>query len=103
MTQVTWRASEELVDRVRRVAEREGRSMNEYLTRVLDAATNPEYAGDDRQRLRERLARAGLLLPDSERTPRERPDPEAVARAGREAATLGPLLSDLVSEDRGPR
>ncbi|WP_142000474.1 Arc family DNA-binding protein [Amycolatopsis cihanbeyliensis] len=96
--QVTWRAPDELVERVRQVAEQEGRSMNEYLTFVLDAATNPETAGDERQRLRERLTRAGLLA--SPGAPRERPDPEAVARAGRAAAS-GTPLSDLVSEGRG--
>ncbi len=75
--------------------------MNEYITQVLDAATNPEWAGDERQRLRERLARAGLLL--APRDPRPEPDPVAVAEAGREAAARGPLLSDLVVEEREPR
>jgi hypothetical protein len=99
--QVSWRAPDELVERVRRAAEREGRSMNEYLTRVLDAATNPDYAADARARTRERLARAGLLA-DTGPPRKSRPDPEAVAEAGREAAQGGPpWLSDLVSEDRG--
>jgi hypothetical protein len=75
-------------------------SMNEYLTQVLDAATNPDLAGDEATRVRERLERAGLLLPP--RSPRVRPAPEAVARA-RKAAGSGAPLSELVNEGRGPR
>lgn len=98
MSQVTWRAPDELVERVRAAAAREGRSLNDYLTRLASAATDPEYAGDDVQRLRERLARAGLLAPSE--APRGRPDSVAVARARREAGE-GTRLSDLVSESRG--
>jgi uncharacterized protein (DUF1778 family) len=101
MTQITWRASEELADRVKRAAAQQGRSVNEFLTRVLDAATNPDLADDERQRTRERLARAGLLL-ETRPLDREPPDPEELARAGR-AAAQGTSLSDLVSEGRGPK
>ncbi len=74
--------------------------MNEYLTRVLDAATNPDLAGDEMERIRERLDRVGLLV---KTTPvASRPDPEAVARA-RKAAGKGKPLSDFVIEDRGDR
>lgn len=73
--------------------------MNEYLTRVLDAATNPDHAADERARTRERLARAGLLAETG--PPRaSRPDPAAVAEAGRRMA-VGKPLSEIVSEDRG--
>lgn len=61
MSQVMWRAPDELVARVREVARRTNTSMNEFMTRVLDAATNPDVAGDEVTRIRERLARAGLL------------------------------------------
>jgi len=74
--------------------------MNEYLTQVLDAATNPDFAGDEAQRVRERLERAGLLL--APRSPQVRPDAEEVARA-RAAAGAGTLLSQLVDEGRGPK
>lgn len=98
MNTVTWRAADELVQRVREVAQRQGKSMNEYLTQVLDAATDPELAGDEHTRVRERLRRAGLLAEAG--SPRERPDPAEVARA-RAAAGQGTPLSQLVAEERG--
>jgi hypothetical protein len=98
MTQVTWRAPDELVERVRQAASREGRSLNDYLTRLARAATDPDLAGSDVERLRERLALAGLLAPPG--SPRRRPDPAATARARREAGR-GTPLSDLVAEERG--
>jgi hypothetical protein len=98
MTQVTWRAPEELVSQVREAATRQGRSLNDYLTQLARAATDPQLAGSDAERLRERLAQAGLLAPPG--SPRRRPDPEAVARA-RQAAGRGTPLSDLVVEGRG--
>ena len=42
MSQVTWRAPDELVERVRQVAARQGRSLNDYLTRLAEAAVDPE-------------------------------------------------------------
>jgi hypothetical protein len=99
MGHVTWRASPELLDRVRRAAAAEQRSVNEYLTRLAEAATNPELAGDDIARIRERLARAGLLAPPGQ--PRsERPDPAAVAKARREAGQHTPL-SDFATDPQG--
>jgi hypothetical protein len=95
--QVTWRASDELVDRVRAAAATQGRSLNEYLTKLAEAATDPDLAGDEASRTRERLARAGLLAPPA--PPRPRPDPDAVS-AARAAAGKGTPLSDLVSDGR---
>lgn len=100
MAQVTWRVPDELMDRVRMAAAAQNRSVNEYLTRLAEAATDPELAGDEITRTRERLARAGLLAPLGPPRRRPDPDPDAVA-AAREAAGRGAALSDLVAEDRG--
>ncbi len=97
MAQVTWRAPDALVERVRQVAVREGTSINDYLSRVLDAATDPALAGSEPQRIRERLARAGLLAPTG--PPRARPDADALAQA-RARAGQGTELADLVVHDR---
>jgi hypothetical protein len=97
MAQMTWRSSEELQQRVRRAAQRQGRSMNDYVTAVLDAATDPDLAGSDADQLRERLDRAGLLAPAGR--PRKRPPGDDVAEA-RAAAATGASLADLVSEGR---
>jgi hypothetical protein len=97
MGQMTWRAPDELIGRVRQAARRQHRSMNDYVTAVLDAATNPSLAGDEAQQLRERLDRAGLLadLGDS----RRRPPREEADRARRHAGA-GTPLSQLVGEGR---
>lgn len=94
---MTWRASADLIERVRRAARRQHRSMNDYVTAVLDAATNPRLAGGEAERLRERLDQAGLLAEPGER--HIRPPREQTAGARRRAGT-GTALSDLVSEDR---
>jgi plasmid stability protein len=98
MTQVTWRAPDELAERVRESAARAGRSMNEFITGVLDAATDPESAGTEIERIRERLARAGVLADHGPR--HRRPDAESVAQA-RRAAAHGTPLSELVERGRG--
>jgi uncharacterized protein (DUF1778 family) len=97
MAQLTIRASEELVDRVRAAAAAAGGSMNEFVTSVLDAATNPDLNTDEAGRVRERLARAGLLVAVTR--PRHRPAGEAVA-AARGAAGAGTPLSDLIAAGR---
>lgn len=94
---MTWRSHDELHERVRRAAAQHGRSMNEFVTLVLDAATNPELAGSDAERLRERLDQAGILVPAG--PPRWRPDPDRV-EAARARAGMGTALSQLVSEGR---
>jgi len=71
--------------------------MNDYVTAVLDAATNPRLAGGEAERLRERLDQAGLL--DEPREPHSRP-PREEAAAARRRAGAGTALSQLVSEDR---
>jgi hypothetical protein len=97
MEQMTWRAPADLIERVRRAAQRQRRSMNDYVTAVLDAATDPSLAGGEAERLRERLDQAGLLAEPSDR--HARPPREETEGARRRAGT-GTALSQLVSEDR---
>jgi len=98
MAQLTVRASDDLVARVRLAAASAGRSMNEYVTVVLDAATDANFAGSDAERVRERLARAGLLAHPA---PRDEPPPsEAAVRAAGERAASGRSLAELVHEGR---
>jgi hypothetical protein len=97
MTQLTLRVPDQLVDRVKVAARERGQSVNRWATAVLSAAVDPAFAGDDAQVLRERLARAGLLVATSGR--RRRPGRSAVARA-RAAAGKGRPLGDLVSTSR---
>ena len=99
MAQVSWRTDDELLDRVKHAAARAGWSVNEWLTRVADAATDPDLAGSEYSRVRERLARAGLLE-EATGEPTRRPDPAAV-REARRAAAEGTPLSQLVIDGRG--
>ena len=95
---LTLRVPPEVADRLRSAADERGESLNAYATAVLHAAVDPDLAGSELDRLRERLARAGLLAPA--RGTGRRPDPARVARA-RAAAGRGRPLSDLVSDERG--
>jgi|SRR6266540_4312581 len=97
MAQMSWRASDQLLERVREAAAQSGWSMNEYVTRVLEAATDPDNAANETERIRERLTRAGLLAPAG--APRRRPAKAQVARA-RRAAGSGTPLAQIVSDDR---
>ncbi|MBA3261364.1 MAG: toxin-antitoxin system HicB family antitoxin, partial [Thermoleophilaceae bacterium] len=59
MRQVTLRLPDELSDRLKQAAAERGDSVNAYASAVLSAAVDPELAGDEAARVRERLARAG--------------------------------------------
>jgi hypothetical protein len=98
MSQITIRAGDDLILRGKQCASEQGRSMNEYVTLVLEVATDPSRATTAGERVRERLARAGLLadLPPFEGV---RPDRARVEEAAREAAK-GTPLSDIISEMR---
>lgn len=96
---MTWRTTEELLDRLRRQAEQQGRSLNDWVTTVLAAASDPSYAGTDAERIRERLAAAGLLDVSLTTGSRRRPDRKRLA-AARSAAGKGTPLSDLVTDGR---
>lgn len=99
MVQVTLRLDESLARRLKEVAAHRGQSVNAFASAVLGAVVDPDLAGDEVARLRERLDRAGLLCvaPAVDGPPA---DPDAVRAAGRRAAR-GRTLSDLVVEGRG--
>lgn len=98
MQQLTLRVQSELADRLKQVAGSRGQSVNSYVQDVLSAAVDPELAGDAAERVRERLARAGLLETDLEPS-RPHPLPERLEKA-RTAAGRGAKLSDLIEEGR---
>jgi hypothetical protein len=98
MAQLTIRTTDELVEQIKRVAAGEGRSMNEWVVFVLRSAVDPDLAGSEAERVRERLRRAGLLSEWNEPPPPP-PDPALLAKARRRAAK-GTSLSDLVIEGR---
>lgn len=98
MAQMTWRAPEELLEQVRRQARAHGRSLNEWVTTVMTAASDPANATDEVAQVRERLARAGLLEVPAGESPR-RPDPARV-KAARARAGKGRPLAALVTEQR---
>ena len=97
IAQLTIRTTEELLARVRAAAATRGGSMNDFVTRVLDAATDPDLTSDEAGRVREKLARAGLLVAAAD--PRKRPAP-ADAAAARTAAAVGTPLSEFVADGR---
>lgn len=97
--QVTIRADEDLIERVKRSAAASGRSMNEWANLVFRAATDPDAAGSEIERIRERLRNAGVLA-EHRPLPGSPPDPELVRAAGERAAT-GTPLSAYVTEGRG--
>lgn len=97
MANVTLRVPDEVWDDVKAAARRRSQSANQYVTDVLIAITDPSSAGDDRGRLRERLARAGLL--EEPAATSVRPAAGEIDAARRRAGR-GTPLSDLVAEGR---
>ena len=79
MQQITWRADDELVARIKMSAQDQRISMNEYLTRIAQAATDPSLSSNAIEEIRSRLRLAGLLS-DFEARDMVRPDEDAVAR-----------------------
>ena len=98
MAQLTLRVPDELLHRLKAAAAAHGRSLNGWASAVLAAAVDPDLAGDEAERVRERLGRAGLLLPGGSRA-RRQAERAAVARA-RAAAGKGRPLAELVAEER---
>jgi len=95
--QLSLRISDELAKRIRARADRAGRSVNSWIALVLEAAVDPDLAGSEVERTRERLARAGLLVSSPKQV--GRPDRQAVERA-RKAAGSGTELGAIVTETR---
>lgn len=98
MQQITWRADDELVARVKVSAQILSVSMNEYLTRIAQAATDPSLSSNEIEEIRARLRLAGLLS-DFESRDEVPPDDDAVA-AARQRAGRGTPLSELVRANR---
>lgn len=96
---LTLRVPDEVADRLRGAARGQGRSLNAFATAVLTAAVDPDYAGSEIERIRERLAQAGVLATTAP-SAKQRPDPARVRRA-RAAAGRGRPLSEYVSDQRG--
>ena len=98
MRQLTLRVPDTLAEQLKGAARDRDASVNSYAVNVLSAAVDPDFAGDEATGLRERLARADLLL-TPERLPGIRPSPQALDRARAEAGG-GKPLSNFVAEGR---
>lgn len=99
MAQISLRIPDELADDLKSEARNQKLSLNGYLTFVLRTATDPEFAGNEADQLRDRFRRAGMLSEWSKPIG-ERASREELAEARRKAGE-GANLSDLVAEDRG--
>lgn len=98
MQQVTWRADKELVTRVKMRAQEQQVSMNEFLTRIAQAATDPSTSSSAVEEIRTRLKLAGLL--SDFRAPDVEPPDEEEVSAARKRAGQGTPLSELVRANR---
>lgn len=96
--QITIRASADFVVRVKQAAAAEGKSMNEYVTHLIEVAVDPSRATTEDERLVARLRAAGLLS-ENWGPPVERPDPNLVA-AAKKRARRGRSAHEYVSMDR---
>jgi plasmid stability protein len=99
MAQLSIRLDDALAAQVKTRSEALGRSVNGWVVAVLQAAVDPELAGSEAERTRERLRRAGLLV-EPERAARRAPVDQARVRSARRAAGAGKRLSELVSDER---
>jgi hypothetical protein len=96
--QLTLRIDERLARHLKQVAADRGLSVNAFAEQALSAAVDPDAAGSEVERHRERLARAGLLAP-FEPVEHERPSREDYEAARRELAK-GKPLSEYIIEER---
>lgn len=100
MAQLSIRLDDALAAQLKAHAELRGQSVNGWVVAVLRAAVDPELAGSEAERTRERLRRAGLLV-EPARTHAPRAHDPARIRAARRAAGAGRSLSEFVSDGRG--
>lgn len=96
--QLTLRVDAALAVGLKCAATERGQSVNAFATAVLRAAIDPDLAGAEAEKVRERLLRAGLLAA-SQPGPRSAIDPQALGDA-RRAAGRGTPVADLVGEER---
>jgi predicted transcriptional regulator len=97
-SQLTLRIDERLARHLKQVAADRGLSVNAFAEQALAAAVDPDAAGSEIERHRERLARAGLLA-----TPAPvdfEPPSDEEFEAARRAAGKGKSLSDYIIEER---
>ena len=78
-------------------ARREGRSINSVATELIDLAVDVDL-GDPRARVRAKAAALGMLHPGTTSGPRQ--TPEARRRAIESMRGIGPVLDDILDEDR---
>ena len=97
MKQLTLRVPDELAADLTRVAAERGQSVNALATNGLRALVDPDAFGNEIERARERLRRAGILATPTRMA--SRPEAEAVAAARRRAGR-GTPLSEIISEER---
>jgi len=100
MAQLTIRLDDRLALELKQHASAGGRSLNSWVTAVLRAAVDPDLATSETERIRARLARAGLLA-EPQDTPQAARPVEGRVRQARAAAGAGTQLSEIVSEGRG--
>lgn len=98
MRQLLLRVPDTLHERISARAAREGRSVNQVATEILDGAADAD-SGSRRDRLRARAAATGLLR----QAPAQALSPAERLRAVESTRGIGPVLDGLLAEDRERR
>lgn len=96
--QLLLRVPDDVHRRLAARAEREGRSVNAVANKILDASIDADQ-GDARTRLRARAAGAGTLRVVSA----PRVDPERRREIIESLRGVGPILDDLLTQERERR
>ncbi|HTK65744.1 MAG TPA: toxin-antitoxin system HicB family antitoxin [Pseudonocardia sp.] len=95
MRQLLLRVPDDVHRRLAARAQREGRSVNSVANEILDAAVDADQS-DPRTRLRSRAQAAGVLR----EVPAQRVDPARRRSAVEAMRGIGPVLDDLLDEER---